>query len=274
MFSVSTIYSAKDFLSLVQHNDLTTNQFLESFKRYRHESAEIILKLVTECGWIHLNSNGRIILSEKGFNIAQKNYKSALQVQLEQMINIYKPDWASVIPRGRNEAIRFLPANPKQCFKEAGLMDDMSDELIKIWDRLSLSSRNYTNHQLLEIGREGEKLSVQYERQRTGKKPFWQAIESNLVGYDLLSCVDSDNETPLLIEVKSSTSKLKHALFYLTKNEWRVAKRSENYIFHLWILGSDIQHFIVPFKKIEKHVPSNNGGGEWESVRIPFQSVI
>ncbi|MTE27022.1 DUF3883 domain-containing protein [Winogradskyella ouciana] len=274
MFSVSTIYSAKDFLCLASKNTLTTSEFLLSFKKYQFDTATNVLKLVTECGWIHLGIDGQIKLSKRGEVISKLNYRSALVKQLEDMILIYNPNWASFLTKGRSETIRFLPDEPKQCFKEAGFMGDLTSELIDVWDRLSLAYRNYSNKQKLETGRIGERLSLEYETKRTGIRPTWQAIESNLSGYDLLSTVSKEDKSFLLIEVKSSTSKLNYAKFYLTKNEWKVALSSENYILHLWVLHSQTEHYIIPFKNLEEHISQNKGDGEWESVCIPFKSVL
>lgn len=274
MFSVSTIYSARDFLILVKDNQLLTSEFLNSFKNYKYDSSVKILQLVTECGWVHLEIDGKISLSEKGEGIAALDYKSALTRQLEDMILIYNPSWASFLPKGRDETIRFLPDGPKQCFKEAGFTGDLSDQLIDIWDRLALAYRNYSNQLLLKTGRTGERLSIKHEIERTGKKPKWQSLESNLSGYDLLSVVDSNDSSPLLIEVKSSIAKLEYAQFHISRNEWKVAKTSENYTLHLWLIADQNQHFTVPIENLSKHIPNNNGAGEWESVIVPFSMVI
>lgn len=274
MFSVSTIYSARDFLRLIGVSQLSTTDFLASFKKYQFESSIKVLQLVTECGWVHLDLDGTIKLSKKGSILADLDYKSALVKQLEDMILVYNPDWASFLPKGREETIRFLPDSPKQCFKEAGFIGEFTDELIKTWDRLALAYRNYSNQQLLETGRLGEKLSLEYEKERTGKKPVWQSIESNLSGFDILSSVDSQDDAALLIEVKATKTSLSGASFYLSKNEWRTAKTAINYILHLWALKNTPTLYVVNIESILRHIPSDNGDGKWQSVQIPFSSVL
>ena len=274
MFTVSTIYSAKDFLALVKNNELSTKDFLKAFERYKYESSKKVLQLVTECGWVHLDGDGNVFLSERGHTLAELEYKDALVKQLEDMILNYNPVWGSFLPKGREEAIRFLPDGPKQCFKEAGFLGHFTDDLIDTWDKLALAYRNYSNQQRLETGRKGERLTMKYEEERTGNRPRWQALESNLSGYDILSRVDKNNDSPLLIEVKSTTSTVEAANLFITRNEWKVANSSNNYLMHLWILEPNPKQIIVPKIEIEQHIPENSGDGSWESVKIPYKAFV
>ena len=85
--------------------------------------------------------------------------------------------------------------------------------------------------------------------------------------------MDSENINPLNIEVKTSNSTWEVASFYISKNEWSVAKSSPNYVFHLWALIPKNKLYIVSKDVVETHIPSNNGEGTWESVEIPFSAV-
>jgi hypothetical protein len=274
MFSVSTIYSARDFLELVSRTPLSTDSFLQSFGKFKFESAAKVLQVVTECGWVHININGFIVASDRGKEIAQLDYQLALLIQLEDMIQQYNPTWASLLPKGREEAINFLPDNVRQCFKEAGFCGEMTSKLIDIWDRLALAYRNFNQQQMLDTGRMGERLSLKYELERTGEKPIWQSIESNLCGFDILSIADKNISSKLLIEVKATSSKFASAYLYISKNEWRTANVSKNYCFHLWVLKDKPALYVASVIDVEKHISQNAGQGEWQSVRIPFMAVV
>lgn len=273
-FSVNTIYSAKDFLSLVSSTDMTTDNFLSSFKKYKYDLATNVLKLVTECGWVNVEANGQIMLTKRGQKLNSLKYKSALAYQLEDMILIYNPEWGSFLPKGRSETIRFLPEEPKQCFKEAGFLGEFNSDLVGIWDRLALAYRNYGNELKLKTGRTGEELTIEYEYKRTGNKPVWQSVESNLSGFDIVSVIERGKKEKLLIEVKSSTSKRAYAKLFISKNEWRTALLSKNYKFYLWLLGETPKLFIVDVATVACHIADNKGDGEWESISIPFSALI
>lgn len=91
---------------------------------------------------------------------------------------------------------------------------------------------------LSQTGRTGERLSLAFEKDRTGKQPIWQSIESNLSGFDILSCLSDMDASPLQIEVKASENSWNYADFHLTANEWESATLARNYMFHLWVLGT------------------------------------
>ncbi|MBN8651421.1 MAG: DUF3883 domain-containing protein [Cytophagales bacterium] len=172
---------------------------------------------------VGLTQSGQIELSARGKEIITFGYQQALLLQLEDLILNFNPVWASILLRGRTEAKNFLPPDALQCFKECGLFGKLTDDIVKFWDKLTLAYRNYTQKKLTEIGRIGEKLSFDYEKTRTGFEPVWQAVESNIAGYDLLSILSSDNSAKLQIEVKSTNILVK--LCYTSHNEKRMADR-------------------------------------------------
>lgn len=274
MFSVGLLYSSRDFLKLNAVSGMTPEIFEIYFKSYKYSTADKILRVSFKCGWAKVNHNGHIELTERGQEISNFDYQSALLLQLEDLILNFNPTWASVLVKGRTEAKNFLPPDALQCFKECGLFGQLTDDLIYFWDKLSLAYRNYSQKRMTEIGRAGEKLSFDREQERTGKIPLWQAIESNLAGFDLLSIIDKDNLQKLKIEVKATTSNMEYAKFHITKNEWNTALASINYIFHLWDINSTPKLYVVTIKRISEHIPSDKGDGDWESVEIPFQAVI
>lgn len=274
MFSVGLLYSVRDFLRLNSISGMKPETFESYFKSFKYSTADKILTVSFKCGWAKVNQQGLIELTERGQNISASEYEAALLIQLEDLILNFNPTWASLLIKGRTEAKNFLPPDALQCFKECGLFGELTDELIKFWDKLSLAYRNYSQTRMTEIGRTGEKLSFDYELTRTGKSPLWQAVESNLAGFDLLSIVDTTNSQKLKIEVKTTTSSIPFAKFHITKNEWDTALASINYVFHLWHIEKTPILYTVSINKINEHIPTDKGDGDWELVEIPFESVI
>lgn len=274
MFSVGLLYSAHDFLRLNLDTGLTPDEFKKYFKLYKYSTSEKILLVCFKCGWAKVTQDGNIELSERGILITNYDYKPALLLQLEDLILNFNPPWASILPKGRTEAKNFLPPEALQCFKECGLFDELTDELIKFWDKLTLAYRNYTQQRMTEIGRAGEKLSFDFEQHRTESRPLWQSIESNLAGYDLLSVVNKYNPQKLKIEVKATTSNIAYAKIHISKNEWNTAESSINYLFHLWVVNENPKLYPVTVETIGKHIPKDNGLGDWESVEIPFKVLV
>ena len=274
MFSVVLLYAIRDFLKLSNSTKLLPKDFQKYFRMYKYADATKILEVSFKCGWVTMNTDGIILLTERGKYIMTSGYKYALVFQLEDMISEYNPTWASVIPRGRQEVKCYVPEDVNQCFREAGLFDELSEDVIAFWDRLSLAYRKIKYERNNEVGRLGEKLSYQYEYERTGKYPKWQSVESNLSGYDLLSIVGRTEKGTLQIEVKATTSQVNHASLYISRNEWDTALSSSNYTFHLWELKNKPILHIVTVEQMKKHVPLNNGFGLWESTSIPYSELV
>ena len=188
-------------------------------------------------------------------------------MQIMDYIVSVRPSWSSLMPKGRSETLPFLPADVRQCFNEAGLSDGYATEVVQFWDRAANLSRGRSNDVLLEIGREGERLSIEYEVMRTGRTPLWKAIDSNLAGYDLLSVISDRDMRPLKIEVKA-IQRVDERAFYLSKNEWNCANGYGEYIFHVWLLGGDPKLLVRDTSQIAAHVSIDQGEGLWQSVKI------
>lgn len=271
VFSVGILYSVQKFLQFISETEIKATEFSTAFKRYEATSSQMVLEVAEGCNWIQLDINGNLSITAKGKEIlTQKDMLYALRVQLKHLIEMVKPSWSFLIHKGRKEAFQYFPSDVKQCFKEAELINSYHKDVIKWWDILALAVRGKQLDTQLEIGRTGEELSLEYERNRVNMEPLWQSIESNLSGFDILSVVSSEDDTPLRIEVKASTKVSNTFSFYLTRNEWTVAETSSNYLFHLWILGKTPELFILDKAEIANHIPTNQGKGSWENVKITF----
>lgn len=266
------MYSSVEFLLQVQDKPISYQDFKKSFAMYGVASASSVLQLSQECGWVVLDDEGYLSLTSQGIAILNEpSDVCRLRAQLLNMISFYQPIWAKKIPSGRAEARGAFPEDAKQCFSEAGLLDSWNDELIEWWDKLAQTTKAKKYNELLQIGRDAERRSVNFELARTGQHPTWQSLESNYSGFDVLSRVSSSNDTPLKIEVKGSTLSIKQAYFTLTRNEWNTAENSLYYCLHLWSLSANpVSVRVVDKDLLRPHLPHNQGDGKWENVRIPF----
>ncbi len=275
MFSVGILYSAREFLELIHSDPGIDLRFPDVFNTFSVASPKAILEISQKCEWVQLDLNGHLIVTDRGNELLQaKQPELALRIQLGHVIETYLPPWIPLLLRGRSEAIKYLKPDVLQCLKEADLLNSFSDDVVNWWDKYSKLSRKINKDNKLELGRTGEKLSLNHERERTQHEPYWKGFESNFSGFDILSVVDKDNLTPLRIEVKCSNSHINSASFHVTKNEWEVATTSDNYIFYLWALLPKPTLIKVNVPDVQKHMPHNQGEGIWENVSIPFSAFI
>ena len=87
-------------------------------------------------------------------------------------------------------------------------------------------------------GRTGEELTIRYEKARTKAEPKWEAIESNLAGYDIESRISVDNSDSLLIDVLSGSC-LKTELRRESLPLLAFAHSQKSYIQSSWRLKGD-----------------------------------
>jgi len=164
-----------------------------------------------------------------------------------------------------------MPDAARQCFRDCNLLEGFDDDTVYWWDRTSNSirvERTRINH---EVGRKAEKLTLQFERHRTRQEPVWQAVETNVSGFDVLSVVEAGSTTKLKIEVKGSRLPRKQAPFFLTRNEWETAINSHEFHFHLWLVHEIPVLFVVPARLLVPHVPQDGASGRWETAQFFFE---
>jgi hypothetical protein len=235
-----------------------------------------VLNLSTRCGWLLVNDDGKLYPSSRGEEIRRlADYQERLRQQLRDIIAALHPAWSKVLMHGRHEMARFAPPDICQCFREAGVMvTDPTDGIVTWWDELANLARGIRSAASLAVGRAGERLTLRFEHQRTARKPTWQSIESSYSGFDVLSSVSDTDHTPMQIEVKASELRLKEAFLYLTCHEWETALQAQAHAFHLWHIGQQSQLAVVKIDEMSSHVPSNQGKGAWQSVRIPYSAFL
>ena len=247
--------------------------------RKKYVDTRIVTDFASTNGWILL-TNTTFKLTDSGLQLMELfdgfSISPALWRRvLVDYINSYQPIWAKRIPAGRKEAFLFMSDEEKRCFLEAGLMKTpASQDIIKWWDAIAEKERKTKEGLSLQIGREGEESTIRYETKRTGHLPVWQSIETNIVGYDIISKETENNDArDILIEVKSSKQDINSAFMIITRHEWEVANYRNNrhrYFFYIWLLGESNQMAKITVEEMSAHIPIEAGAGTWEKVRIPF----
>ena len=274
-FAVGALYSSQKFLHMVREQAIIGEAFSASYQRFEVADAQVILELVQQCGWVSVRSDGVLQLTERGLVIAgHANAELCLRAQIADLIAIENPSWAKRILLGRYEAKKIMPRPVVQCFDECGLFVGTDAEVVEWWDSAAQSVRAKKSGVFMAIGRAAERMTVIYERNRTGTEPKWQSIETNVSGFDVLSKRDADIPDLLKIEVKGSTMRTKEATFLLTRNEWQTAQNSDSYCFHLWLFQEQPKLLVVDGPDLSAHVPANQGEGQWETATIRFRNFV
>lgn len=202
-----------------------------------------------------------------------------LRIILHGAILAVAPSWRHAIPYGRGYLRDYLGgSNALQCMEAANLYCTTDDAgAIAWWDRLAGEVRAERNDVNTKQGREAERRTVEFERNRlaqygvSGDVVKWVALEDNRLGYDVLSVNgDSGPLNRRYIEVKSSI--LNHPRFILTRNEWETANEyGDNYVVYFWHQDS-AQPQIYPFDSLRNSVPVDSGDGRWREVEIAVRT--
>lgn len=273
-FSPGLAQGCFDLLSIASRNTLTFHEIHSSFAYFGSIAASKVVETTQGLRWIRANDDGTVGVTHSGLQLLGiVGYEAMLRQALLDYIDVVLPPWVQNASFGRSRVLSFSGSEIAQVFVEAGLAHGTDENVVAFWDELAARARGQKTGRLTAIGRHGERLSLTYEENRTGRKPEWVAIENNADGYDLLSVVESDNLRQLSIEVKTSTLGLS-GVFHLTRNEWERALDSMNHVFHLWDTRANVvpRLAIVEPKQMQTHIPTDLGSGSWESVAIPFNA--
>ncbi|MBP6013382.1 MAG: DUF3883 domain-containing protein [Alphaproteobacteria bacterium] len=276
MISVGLLYDAQKLLATVQDTDMTAADLQKSFAKLEVAKFASVLSVAQQCQWLEVNHLDILALSANGRKIHDL-HDPALQLrhQLRDILSWTSPSWAKKIADGRSEALSKMPDDVRQIFDEAGLLAEMTLELKTWWDSIGLAARNRRGEANMLTGNTAEKMTLDFEAERTGQKPKWMSAESNYAGYDILSIVGPEEPRPCPIEVKGTTLRAKEAFFTLSRNEWSAAHGNPDYRVHLWLVrdgkpSPTDQLRVVTSDQLAAHIPTNNGDGKWETVRVAF----
>lgn len=273
MWRYGHLVRSKALLQYLSSNPTSEEQIRSAFEIDLYHGVSIIdlLELVSGSGWV-INNDGNLEPSLEGEKIAQSSSpQEFLRIQINSLINVQNPLWASLSVQGREVLLTYIDSNTRQCFEESGLAGSDDDDTVLWWDQLANKYRHSNEESLTITGRQGERLSIDYEFNRTGTNPVWIAVNQSTAGYDILSQTSSDDTSPLLIEVKATQQNWESAKFFLSRNEWDVLSQNENNVLHLWAINqSPAQHAIVPISVLQSHIPQDSGHGSWRKLCCPY----
>ena len=203
--------------------------------------------------------------------------RAIFQATITLVVARCSPPWTALLRRGR-DALEVLDPDTVTCFDRAGAFAHIPDaDVLRWWDELA--SQAYADRDLARcaIGREAERRSLAYERQRLQElpcapAPVWKALDNNLVGYDIQSSLQGPNAlVPKLVEVKGSARM--PMSFHVSRNEWETAVRNPlTYFFQVWHLDTD--HMLeLSVSDVKAHMPFDQGRGKWQEaiVELPLQ---
>lgn len=240
-----------------------------------HEDRLWLEKFCDDCRLVRLTNSAKDELTETGRKMADgficdHDVSDSFKSVLGLYIITERPIWANRMPMGRDETFAVIDDDTYYCFKEAGLArQPISDNIVKWWDTIASVFRAANENDLLAIGRKGERLTLEYELRRTSFVPKWMSVESNFMGYDILSRESREDETHRLIEVKASSSNAPS--FFISRNEWEIAQSSRGqYRIYLWRLGVHSELAILTVDEVAAHIAENSGQGSWTSVEVPY----
>ena len=258
-------------LEIVERNPMTAPQLLAGLRKVGGMPASDALSLSQSLNWLAVDEAGVLRPGLAGTRLAATtSYEAAMRRVVLDYADLAAPDWVQNATYGRSRVLSFCPGGIHQILVEAGVASGADDEVVAFWDDLAALARGRHDDKLLEIGRHGERLSLQHELNRTGRPAKWSAIDSNQDGFDILSIIDTDTPSPLSIEVKATT--VNGGDLFLTRNEWEQAEDSSAHVFHLWRLNArpSPQLTVVSVAQMRAHLPGDQGAGEWRLVHVPF----
>ena len=271
-FSPGLAQGCFDLLVIASRNSLTFQEIHASFAYFGSMPASKVIETTQGLMWIRANDDGTVAVTASGsYLLGIVGYEPMLRQALLDYIDVVLPPWAQNASFGRSRVLSFAGSEIAQVFVEAGLAHGTDHEVVAFWDELAARARGQKSGRLTAIGRHGERLSLAYEENRTGRKPEWVSVENNADGYDILSVVRSEDARQLSIEVKTSTLGVAGA-FHLTRNEWERALEVAHHAFHLWDARANSAPWlaVIDPQEMQAHIPSDLGSGSWESVVIPF----
>jgi hypothetical protein len=272
-FSPGLAQGCFELLGIASRNTVTFPQICSSFGQLGSLPIGMVVETSQALNWVQTSEEGIVILTPSGARLQSlTGYEQMLRQALLDYIDVKRPAWVQNASFGRMKVIAFAGSQIGQVFVEAGLADGTDDDVVSFWDAMAAMARGQRNDRLTAIGRQGERLTIDHEQGRTGRKPKWIAIDNNEDGYDVLSIVDMDDPRSLSIEVKSSSMGLSGA-FHISRNEWDRAQETENHTFHLWAMHPNHPPLLAVLspQEIESHIPLDQGKGIWEGVEVPFK---
>jgi hypothetical protein len=264
--------SAFELLHLIGRQGLGVPDVLRGMGRIGGLPSSDVLGIAQSLNWVALSDDGMLRPTERGTQLTDAgSYPLMLRRTILDLADITAPPWLQNASHGRRRLIDFAPIGIGQILVEAEVAEGDVQDIVKFWDTLAALARGRRDDRLLEIGRQGERLTVEYEAARTSRPAKWVALDSNADGFDVLSVKDAHDHSPLTIEVKATRMGI-HGKLFLTRREWEAATGSADHVFHLWKIDErgGPRLATVPAERMAAHIPEDRGEGIWSSVEVPF----
>lgn len=273
-FSVGVLYSGQTLLEVVESGALDLQDFATSFGRIGVADGPTVLAAAQRCHWIAIREDGAIRLTERGETLRRIGPAHlCLREQLLDVISNDPQSWCGKLMYGRSEALKFMPDAARQCFKDGALTTGEDESIVRWWEQAGSCVRAERSRLNYDLGRKAEKLSLEYEERRTGRRPLWQSLESSFSGFDVLSVAARGSRRKLKIEVKGSHQRRNEAQFHISRNEWNTAQASRDYQFHLWLMHENNPTvLVVPSAALTSHVPQDGNMGRWTQAQLFYKT--
>tara|TARA_Y100001934_G_C12362875_1_gene781720 strand:- start:1788 stop:2705 length:918 start_codon:yes stop_codon:yes gene_type:complete len=280
--SIGTLNLSVELLRMINSNlnmdyEEVENILIKDEIKYR-EYGQVVLESAIDFGWLTFDTRNNLCLAESLKSIDLEDETHLQRELLLLYITNVKPIWIRYLSKGINHAEdRISGEDVKQIFRELGLFPNSNyttKDVVSWWSKIRVFSLSQKDQNLSKIGYEGELLSLEFEKKRTGKNPEYKALQSDNFGYDIRSIVSKSNLDPLHIEVKSSKNGAQSGSMFLSRNEFdKCIKYGDNYQFHLWDLSLVTPRILIlPGKDIIPHIPIDSGNGIWKIVEIKFRN--
>ncbi|WP_333997303.1 protein NO VEIN domain-containing protein [Burkholderia cepacia] len=272
--SPGVAYGCFNLLRIVAEHRIQLVRLSSEVPRFETLRTEDLLDVCQRLNWIRADNVGDAVLTPAGdCIITLSSERQRLRQAVIHYVQIERPDWLQLSIDGRARCMKFGPTGIIQTISEAYLAEGYDSEVIAFWDLLAAIARGQRSAALNTIGRRGERLSLDFEKQRTGQEPAWRSIESNSDGYDVLSVVSATNQARMQIEVKASTIGIR-GMAHITRNEWDQTELMPHHTLHFWDLHEEIRPklAIVARTEVAAHVPNDGTLGRWTECEIPFSA--
>ncbi|QRR08576.1 DUF3883 domain-containing protein [Burkholderia sp. MS455] len=272
--SPGVAYGCFNLLRIVAEHRMPLARLPSEVPRFETLRTEDLLDACQCLNWIRAGDAGEAVLTSSGeYILTLSSERQRLRQAVIHYVQVERPDWLQLSLDGRSRCMKFGPTGIIQTISEAYLAEGYDSDVIAFWDLLAAIARGQRSAALNTIGRRGERLSLDFEKQRTSREPVWRSIESNSDGYDVLSIVSASNQVRMQIEVKTSTSGIR-GMAHLTRNEWDQTELMSHHTLHFWDLHDEIRPrlAIVPRADIAAHVPNDRTLGRWTECEVPFSA--
>ena len=255
---------------------------------YKESLIKEAVHLGLNSGLIRELESSKIELTHLGRSAIKTDGKDVFEAErriLARLITTVRRDLLKIGFMDSDE-LSELGRNEQECLEQFGLLDyQLSPGAKKWWEGLRSAGAQFDSAILKEVGDQAELASINFEEVRLqrlgliGKSVDWVSRETDLAGYDILSYVGDAlrvNER-LCIEVKKLSSSSAGGLyFFLSRNEAEVARKSTNYVFHLWQAYGEVETWsvaVIPSDKVLEKLPADSVFSSWETCKVTISNA-